>query len=186
MTDDGGRSFEAEVLPHLDAAYTLARYLLRDADDARDAVQDAMLRALKYFRTSNVTEPRAWLLAIVRNTCYTLRGRWAAHANLEEAYDDAVHSPAGDDEGGGGGGGGPALPPGVTLEAVRNAVEDLPVEFREVIILREVQGCSYQEIAQVLTVPVGTVMSRLSRARARIRRAVTSGTAASTPARSGA
>ncbi len=176
MTDERGdrsgeTAFEASVLPHLDAAYTLARYLLRDQTDAEDAVQDAVLRALKYFRRSEVADPKAWLLAIVRNTCYTLRGRWTARANVEE-YDDVLHTPAGDDESGG-----PDLPPGVTVEGIRNAIGDLPVEYREVVILREVQGCSYQEIARIANIPVGTVMSRLSRARERLRRALASAAA---------
>jgi RNA polymerase sigma-70 factor, ECF subfamily len=170
---DGVRAFENAVLPHLDAAYTLARYLLRDEDDARDAVQDACLRALKYFRESQVTDVRAWFLQIVRNTCHTMRGRSSARAEATE-YDDNIHTPAAEDDPG------PELPPGITPESVRNAVSHLPVKFREVLILREVQACSYEEIATIVNVPVGTVMSRLSRARRRVRQALVPGRAGET------
>lgn len=164
------RAFESAVLPHLDAAYTLARYLLRDEDDARDAVQDACLRALKYFREPQVVDPRPWFLQIVRNRCHTLRGTSSARADATE-YDDNTHSPPAEDDAG------PELPPGITPESVRNAVSQLPVKFREVLILREVQACSYEEIAQIVNAPVGTIMSRLSRARQRLRQALVPGRA---------
>ncbi len=98
------RAFENAVLPHLDAAYTLARYLLRDEDQARDAVQDACLRALKYFREPQVADPRPWFLQIVRNTCHTLRGNSSALADATE-YNDDTHSPPPEDDAG------PELPP---------------------------------------------------------------------------
>jgi RNA polymerase sigma-70 factor (ECF subfamily) len=155
--------FEAIVLPHLDAAFTLARYLTRNDADAQDVVQDASLRALTYFegfRGTAGTEARAWFLAIVRNTAYTrARGQYG-DAGVTE-FNDELHSgiaPAGD--------------PDAVMD-VRQAIDRLPLEFREVIVLREIEGLSYKEISDVTGVPVGTVMSRLSRARKRLQEALT-------------
>ena len=157
--------FEAAILPHLDAAYTLARYLTRDPHDAEDAVQDACLRALRYFDTFRGGDARAWLLAIVRNRCYSLRDqRRDASAVL---FDEALHSEAVDIE--------PADAAalrGATRESLDAALRRLPEEFREVIVLRELQGLAYREISEVTGVPIGTVMSRLSRARQRLVRAL--------------
>jgi len=157
--------FEAAVLPHLDAAYTLARYLLRDDHDAQDVVQDAYLRALNYFdgfRGTGAAEGRSWLLAIVRNTAYTLRANRRPDAHATE-FDERLHSEGGEDDH-------PEteLLRAVDREAVRRALDALPVEFREVIVLRELQDLSYKEIAEVAGIPVGTVMSRLARARRRL------------------
>ena len=157
--------FEAVVLPHLDAAYTLARYLTRNGPDAEDVVQEACLRALKYFegfRGEEGHSARAWFLAIVRNTAYTWRRRGRADALVTE-FDEAQHSEAIADEH-------PeaALLRGSAKEALGHALDRLVPEFREVIVLRELQGLSYKEISDVAGVPVGTVMSRLSRARARL------------------
>jgi RNA polymerase sigma-70 factor, ECF subfamily len=157
--------FEAAVLPHLDAAYTLARYLTRNAHDAEDVVQDACLRALKYFdgfRGEGETSARAWLLTIVRNTAYSRKGRRRADARTTE-FDETQHSDAVADE----------HPEGVLLqedakETLGRALDRLAPEFREVIVLRELEGLSYKEISEVAGVPVGTVMSRLSRARTRL------------------
>ena len=156
-------TFESLTLPHLDAAYTLARYLLRDSHDADDAVQDAYLRALTYWGSFAGGDARAWLLAIVRNVC---RSMWAGTTRAEE-FDEAIH---GGDES--------AEPADAralradTRETLRQALDRLPLEFREVLVLREIQGLSYDEIATIAAVPVGTVMSRLSRARARLERAL--------------
>ena len=154
--------FEETVLPFLDDAYTLARYLVRDEHDAQDVVQEAFLRALKYFRTFRGDEPRAWLLAIVRNRAHTWRhGRRADAATTE--FDEEIHS--------GEAGGEDAearVRRGEAKETVRKALEKLAPEFRQVIVLREVNGLSYKEIAQVTGSPVGTVMSRLARARQRL------------------
>jgi len=157
--------FEAVVLPHLDAAYTLARYLTRNDQDAQDVVQDASLRALRYFggfRGDDERSARAWLLAIVRNAAYTRRQRYrddglATEFN-EELHSDAVASdhPAA------------ALDRDTARESLHQALDRLPPEFREVIVLRELEGLSYKEISDVVGVPVGTVMSRLSRARKRL------------------
>jgi RNA polymerase sigma-70 factor (ECF subfamily) len=161
--------FEAIVLPHLDAAYTLARYLTRNAHDAEDVVQDACLRALKYFdsfRGEEGTSARAWLLAIVRNTAFSSVRRQSPEAAALE-FDEVQHSGAAADQ----------HPESVLLrsaakESLGRALDRLAPEFREVIVLRELEGLSYKEISDVAGVPVGTVMSRLSRARARLQEAL--------------
>jgi RNA polymerase sigma-70 factor (ECF subfamily) len=161
--------FEAIVLPHLDAAYTLARYLTRNDHDAQDVVQDAYLRALKYFdgfRGTDGGDGRAWLLAIVRNTAFTWRRRHRLEANATE-FDERFHSDSVAE----------VHPEAAVLgaaarESLHQALDRLPPEFREVIVLRELQGLSYKEIGEVTGVPVGTVMSRLSRARGRLQRAL--------------
>jgi RNA polymerase sigma-70 factor (ECF subfamily) len=164
--------FEAIVLPHLDAAYTLARYLTGNTQDAQDIVQDAALRAFKYFRGFRGTEPgagRAWLLTIVRNTVRTWRQRRQAEATTA-AFDEEQHSEGITD-----------VDPSVKLdrkeirERLREAVAQLPEEFREVIVLRDIQELSYKEISDVLGVPEGTVMSRLHRARQRVQRMLVRG-----------
>lgn len=161
--------FEAVVLPHLDAAYTLARYLTRNEQDAQDVVQDACLRALKYFdgfRGEPGTSARAWLLTVVRNTAYSWRRGHRVDA-LTTEFDEAQHSEAVAND----------HPEGVLLqqaakETLGRALDQLAPEFREVIVLRELQGLSYKEISEVAGVPVGTVMSRLSRARTRLQEAL--------------
>jgi RNA polymerase sigma factor (sigma-70 family) len=154
-------SFNEGVLPHLDAAYNLARWLTRNDQDAEDVVQEASLRAFKYWRSFSGRDCRSWLLAIVRNTYYTwLRQRSVQPELTEDGEIDDV------DNG--------ILSPESTLlqnadrETLRTALEDLPVEFREAIVLREMEGLSYKEIADIAGVPIGTVMSRLARARKRL------------------
>jgi RNA polymerase sigma-70 factor, ECF subfamily len=154
-------SFAAQVLPHLDAAYNLARWLVRDATAAEDVAQTAMLRALKSFSTFRGENPRAWLLAIVRNAAYTwMEGR---RRDPEPLADDADERHL-------------AMPdPGPDPEALLRAAEErahlgrllaaLPPELRECLVLRELEELSYQEIAGITAVPLGTVMSRLWRAR---------------------
>ena len=151
--------FEALILPHLDPAYTLARYLLRHDEDAQDATHDAVLRALRHFGGFRGEDARAWLLTIVRNTCYTWHRR--SRTNEKEiAFDEELHSETGAEEN-------PeaALLRAADRDTVSRALDALPAEFREVIVLRELQGLSYREIAELTEVPIGTVMSRLSRAR---------------------
>ncbi len=161
--------FEAIVLPHLDAAYTLARYLTRHEQDAQDVVQDAYLRALKYFEGFRGTESgdgRAWLLAIVRNAAFTWRRRYRREASAVE-FDEQLHSESVAEVN-------PemALMGASARESLHQALDRLPPEFREVIVLRELQGLSYKEIGEITGVPAGTVMSRLSRARSRLQRAL--------------
>ena len=161
--------FEATVLPHLDAAYTLARYLTRNDHDAQDVVQDAYLRALKYFRGFRGAEGgdgRAWLLAIVRNTAYTWQRRHRADG-LTTEFDEELHSDAVAEQHPAS-----ALERDTAREALHRALDRLPRELREVIVLRELEGLSYKEIGDVTGVPMGTVMSRLSRARRRLQEAL--------------
>jgi RNA polymerase sigma-70 factor (ECF subfamily) len=147
------------VLPYLDAAHNLARYLLRDPHEAEDAVQEAFLRAIRHFDGFRGVDGRAWLLTIVRNACFTqLRRRRAGGDKVE--FDEVIHSPeSGDPE--------PEahLANTIVVESVREGLNQLAVEFREVLVLRELEGLSYKEIAQVAGVPIGTVMSRLARGR---------------------
>lgn len=166
---DSGRSarFAAQVLPHLDAAYNLARWLARDPADAQDVVQEAMLRALRYFDGFHGGDARVWLLAIVRNTFYTLRHR-TPQDSLRAEFDDEAHPLV--DEG--------PSPETLTLLAVdvgalQNALTHLPPPLREVIVLRELEECSYKEIAAITEQKIGTVMSRLARARERLRAELT-------------
>ena len=157
--------FERTILPHLDDAYTLARYLLRDEHDAQDVVQDAVLRALRYFEGYRDGDARAWLLTIERRCCYAWADREGRQAPAMDP--DLIEELPGDTD-------------DPETEAVRgelrqklaSAVDALPLPFREVIVLREIQELSYQEIATVTGVPVGTVMSRLARARRRLQRAL--------------
>ena len=161
--------FESIMLPHLDAAYTLARHLTRDPEDAQDVVQDAYLRALKYFdgfHGTEVGEGRGWLLAIVRNTAYSWHRRRRPEANVTE-FDERLHSEAvaeSHPEA--------SLLGSATRDALAREIDRLPPEYRETIVLREIQGFSYKEIADITGVPVGTVMSRLSRARQRLQQAL--------------
>lgn len=154
--------FEAVVLPHLDAAYTLARYLTRSDHDAQDVVQDASLRAFQHFgsfRGAGSGEGRAWLLAIVRNTAYSWQRRHRGDA-LTTAFDEEQHSEAvtGEDPEA-------AVVAQGERVALHRAIDELPPEFREVIVLRELEELSYKEIAEITRIPIGTVMSRLFRAR---------------------
>jgi RNA polymerase sigma-70 factor (ECF subfamily) len=153
--------FEEMLLPHLDDAYTLARYLVRDEYDAQDVVQEAYLRAVRHFGALR-GDGRAWLLAIVRNCARTWRHRRRADA-LTTEFDEERHS--GDS---GGGDAEAGLVRGEARETLRRALDRLPAEFREALVLRELNGLSYREIAQATGSPVGTVMSRLARARRKL------------------
>ncbi|MGE0884307.1 MAG: sigma-70 family RNA polymerase sigma factor [Blastocatellales bacterium] len=158
--------FEQAVLPHLDAAYNLARWLMRNDHDAEDMVQEAYLRALKFFGGFRGGDSRAWLLRIVRNTCYTWlqqnRKQELSNDIGEEAHEIESNDPNPET----------VLLQNVDQQMLKQALEALPVEFREVLILRELEGLSYKEIADLADLPVGTVMSRLARARLRLQRAV--------------
>jgi RNA polymerase sigma factor (sigma-70 family) len=151
--------FEATILPHLDAAYNLARWLTRNDHDAQDVVQDAFLRAFKFFGGFRGGNGRSWLLSIVRNTCYN----WLEKNRRKElgtVFDEEIHlleDTAATPE--------MRLSQNLDRELVRHVVAELPVEFREIIILRELEEMSYKEIAEIADIPIGTVMSRLARAR---------------------
>ena len=165
--------FEAVVLPHLDAAYGLARYMVRDDADAEDVVQEAFLRALRYFggyRGEAAGQGRAWLLAIVRNMAHTWMHRRRADNTTE--FDEAVHGTEEAERTAGAGGTDAEAMRADVRETLSEALERLPAELREVIVLREMEGLSYKEIAGVADVPIGTVMSRLSRARKRLQQAM--------------
>jgi RNA polymerase sigma factor (sigma-70 family) len=162
----GVARFEESVLPHLDSAHNLARWLMRNEQDAEDLVQEAFVRAFEAFHGFRGEDGRAWLLAIVRNTCYTWLRR-NRRQDVTTEFDEEVHTLEGD----------VLNPERLVLRAgdsarVRQALEELPAEFREVRVLREMEGLSYKEIASVIEVPVGTVMSRLARARDRMRQAL--------------
>jgi RNA polymerase sigma-70 factor (ECF subfamily) len=162
---DAARSarFEALVVPYLDAAYNLAYWLTHNPADAQDVVQEAMLRALRYFDSFHGGDARVWLLAIVRNTFYTLRSRHPQDA-LHDELDDDAH-PLADDA---------PSPEALTLLAVdvgalQAALERLPAPLREILVLRELEECSYKDIATITGQKIGTVMSRLARGRERLR-----------------
>ena len=156
--------FQRTFLPYLDAAYNLARWVLKNEADAQDVVQEAYLRALRFCGTFRGGDPRAWLLTIVRNTAYTWLSRNRG-ADASVPFEEEHHP----DE---------ALPVDVELirradsRALRLAMEELPTEFREIVVLRDLEGLSYKEIAEVADLPIGTVMSRLARARSRLKRAL--------------
>lgn len=154
-------NFEAALLPHFDAAYGLARYLTRDDHDAEDVVQEAYLRAVRHFAGYRGGDGRAWLLTIVRRTCYTLLKRRRTEQPISEVEEqaDPATDPVGTLE---------KLDREALRERLTQAIEALPMEFREVIVLRDLEDLSYKEIAAALAVPIGTVMSRLSRARRRL------------------
>ena len=155
--------FEQVVLPHLDSAYNLARWLTSNDHDAEDVVQDAYLRAVKFFASFRGGDSRPWLLAIVRRAGYDWLARNRSHQPLT-VFDEELHSGEGD---------GPD-PAQVLLkeedtQMLRQALAGLPPEFREVLVLRELEGLSYKEIATITDLPPGTIMSRLARARERLR-----------------
>ncbi len=169
--------FQRLVLPHLDAAYSLAAWLLRDDAQAEEAVQEAYLRAFRFFDSLRGDEARPWLLGIVRNTCYSflqLARREAGKANFEEdgCGEDAVANGAVVSF--------PVNPEAAAIRAadrarVHECLRALPAEFREAVILREIHGCSYREIAAICAVPIGTVMSRLSRGRRLLQQSLAAG-----------
>src|SRR5215831_5275374 len=155
--------FEQAMLPHLDAAYNLARWLVRAPQDAEDVVQEAYLRAFRFWRGYQGGDARAWLLAIVRNTSYSLLEKKRS-AELAEEFDETVHRneterPSQEAE----------MIFSAESRSVREALERLPVRFREALVLREFEGLSYKQIAQAMDAPIGTVMSSLARARAQLR-----------------
>ena len=156
-------SFEAMMLPCMDAAHNLARWLLRNEQDAQDVVQEAYLRAFRSFAGFRGSNGRAWLLTIVRNTAYTLLKKNRT-ADLTTPFDEEIHA-TGDE----------SVSPATILEhaedaeLIKNAMDGLPAEFREILILRHQENLSYNEIGDILKIPIGTVMSRLARARGKLK-----------------
>jgi len=161
--------FERLLLPHLNAAYNLARWLTHNDQDAEDMVQEAYLRALKSFDGFLGTDGRPWLLTIVRNTCYTWLKRNKPN-KLDTVFEEDIHSVQDD-----------GFNPETLLQKssdgrlLRQALEELPLEFREALIMRELEGLSYREIAEVAGIPLGTVMSRLARARKQLQQRLARG-----------
>jgi len=164
----GSSTFEAAVLPHLDAAFNLARWLMRNDEDAEDVMQEAILRALTYFTGFHGVNPRAWLLQIVRNTAYsTLRidrdaqvipitrqtGERGSETRVIDEFPDSGDDPES------------ALIRDRDRRLIDRLIAGLPADLREVLVLRELEGLAYKEIAQITDAPIGTVMSRLWRAR---------------------
>lgn len=157
--------FEQLVLPHLDAAFNLARWLLRSRADAEDIAQEAMLRAYRFFRGYHGGDARAWLLQIVRNTCYTWLEKNRPVEQMTE-FNEEVHLPSS------------TTPESLAIatndrERLTRALETLHPRHREIIVLRELEGCSYKEISAITSIPIGTVMSALSRARRQLQFALT-------------
>ena len=155
--------FERTFLPHMRAAYNLARWLTRNDQDAEDVVQEAYRRAVRFFGGFRGEDSRAWFLTIVRNACYSGRHR-GRMPEATIAFDEKVHevedeAPGPED----------LLLQKASRQTLVEALEELPVDFREALVLRELEGLSYREMAEVTQLPIGTVMSRLSRARKRLR-----------------
>ena len=156
-------SFEETMLPHMDAAHNLAKWLLRNEQDAQDVVQEAYLRAFKSFGGFHGSNGRAWLLTIVRNTSYTLLKKNRA-VDLTTTFDEEIHAS-----------GLESVSPATMMEhgeqavLISEAMNELPAEFREILTLRHQEGLSYKEIAHIAQIPPGTVMSRLARARGKLR-----------------
>ena len=157
--------FEQLVLPHVDAAFNLARWVLRGRNDAEDVAQEALLRAYRFFGGFHGADARAWLLQIVRNACYS----WLEKnrpMDLSTEFDEQLHPQSS------------ATPESLAIagddrERLTRALEVLPPRFREVLVLRELEGCSYKEIASITSMPIGSVMSALSRARQRLQQSLT-------------
>jgi RNA polymerase sigma factor (sigma-70 family) len=153
--------FEQIILPHLNAAYNLARWLTRNEQDAEDVVQEAYLRAFRFFDGFKGGDGRVWLLAIVRNTCVTWRRKETQIAKVP--FDEETHGPNEMEttvEG--------RLAGEVNLEQLRSCLESLPLEYREILVMRELEELPYKDIGEILSLPIGTVMSRLSRGRKRL------------------
>ena len=164
------RRFEAVALPHLNSAYNLARWLMKNDADAQDAVQQAYLRAFRYFGSFAGTEGRGWILTIVRRTCYDLLTGRKVRGAVIGLFDDEgagrmanIPDPDPDPE--------TRLVRRRDFDRINRLIAALPVEFREVIVLREIEDLSYREIATIAGIPIGTVMSRLARGRSLLRKA---------------
>ena len=164
MSPELGESFDTVIVPHLDAGHRLARWLMRDEQDAEDMVQEACLRAFRYFRTFDGGDGRAWFLRIVRNTCYS--GRRHGSQAPTDSFDEEQHSSARP----------PSDPETLLLQTddamlMARALGRLPGHHHQLLVLRALEGLSYRELSDVIGIPIGTVMSRLSRAREALRNA---------------
>ncbi len=158
--------FEHNIMPHLPAAYNLARWLTHNDQDAEDLVQEAYLRAFKFFDGFQGQNSRTWLLKIVRNTFYSRLPQKKLH-ELTTAFDEELHDQGSED----------FNPEKLVLQNINNkllmqALAELPVEYREIIILRELEYLSYKEIAELIAIPIGTVMSRLAPARKQLQKSL--------------
>ena len=161
LSQDDRNRFEAIVMPHLDAAYNLARWLLAGRSEAEDVTQEAMLRAYRFFNTFHSGDVRAWLLQIVRNCCYTWLQKNRNWVDVDELDDASVPREKDTPE---------TLAISVNdRERLTCALEQLSPHFREILVLRELEGCSYKEIAAITSRPMGTIMSALARARQQLR-----------------
>ncbi len=163
---NSGAEFERTVLSHLDASYNLARWILGDAHDAEDAVQDAAIRAFDAFPTFRGSDAKPWFLAIVRNGCMNRIRQRKDHRNLDWAAESSIDERSSPEQ---------LVIKAWEAEAVQTAVAALPVDQREIVVLREFEDLSYKEIASVTGLPIGTVMSRLARARSRLQVLLTEG-----------
>ena len=160
---DRQSKFEEVTLPHIDAAYNLARWLTRDPSDADDVVQEAYLRAFKFFDGFRGGDSRAWILKIVRNTCYTWL-RKNRPSEIVAEFDEELHeADTVDSES--------RLIENVNRQLLRSLLEEIPPGFREIVVMRDIEGLSYRDISTITELPLGTVMSRLSRARKRLQTA---------------
>jgi len=163
--------FERQILPHQDAAFNLARWLLRSRADAEDVTQEALVKAFRFFPGFHGGDARSWLLQIVRNTCYTWMEKYRS-VDLTTEFDESVHMP------------GTATPETEAVasserERLTKALERLPPRAREALVLRELEGCSYKAIATITSMPIGTVMSTLARARRKLQEFLRAPSAAS-------
>ncbi|HEY4386006.1 MAG TPA: sigma-70 family RNA polymerase sigma factor [Ktedonobacteraceae bacterium] len=161
QTSDQRLRFEQLILPHLDAAYNLARWLTHNDQDAQDVVQEAYLRAFKFFHSFRGGDSRSWVLTIVRNTCYT----WLQRQHVDEIFDEELHDAECVF----------SNPEDLHIQRIEQgkiteALNNLPTEFREIIVLREIEDLSYKDISTIMHIPLGTVMSRLARARKQLQR----------------
>jgi RNA polymerase sigma-70 factor (ECF subfamily) len=170
---DAVSRFSREIVPHIDAAYILARWLVRNDQDAEDVVQEALLRAFRFLDGFRGENPRAWIISIVRNTCYSwLEANRTIKSIPVDTFDGesyrrdtagalvTVENPES------------LLLKGAEQRLLNDAIAALPIEYREIIVLRELEGLSYKEISEIAKLPIGTVMSRLSRGRRRLRQAL--------------
>ena len=166
--------FEQQVMPHLDAAYNLARWLTRNDHDAEDVVQESFMRAMKYFDGMRGTQARPWLLAIVRNTCFTWleKNRPAELVPIDDGNAATVEAELASFAPASMGNPEVIVLQSASRKLVNQALEELPVGYREVIVMREIEDMSYKEIASVAGIPLGTVMSRLSRGRELLKTAI--------------